>query len=344
MKRELIDNMEYEHIKDEAAKWFARLNDPKCPADEKEKFQHWLRDDPLHPIAYELCESVWHISADLADDPSIQKEVELARQSLRNTNKDQSRPRYSVTGLRFFQYAAVFMLVAILVIANTNTADVYNTDIGEQRLITLADGSTAMLNTDTVLKTLITDKKRELRLMKGEAYFDVAHDKERPFKVLAGGNIVRALGTEFNVALEEQEITVAVTEGQVAIETYKPLEGNQLVAKIKPGEEISYHKNGPKPEIKIADLERISAWQTHKIYFKSDRLEDAIKEYNRYIKSNIQIVDEELKNQLITGIFNVGDLESFLFTLEQALDARVIKERNRILVLKKQQWAQQQEG
>ena len=340
---EPTNNTPHQQIKDEAAEWFAKLNNPTCSTELEHAFQQWLKTDPLHASAYEQCKTIWIMSNELINDPDIQRELTLAKHNPENSTVAQPISHASTRRLRYMQYAATVFIAVTLAIATTYLpADKYSTQVGEQRLVKLTDGSTAMLNTDTVITVHFDKQKREIKLEKGEVYFDVMHDSQRPFEVLAAGNTVRALGTEFNVALNEQEITVAVTEGLVAIETHNPANQDpQIIAKIKPGEAIKYTKNGPTPIIQTANLERISAWKVHKIYFNADRLQDAVKEYNRYFKGTIQIADDELKDQLITGVFNIGDIESFLFTLEHALDARIVKDQNRILVLKKNYWPKQ---
>jgi transmembrane sensor len=320
-----------DRIREEAALWFAKLTSPLRSAETEHQFQQWLNANPAHAPAYERCKSVWLLSNDLLTDANIQRELALAKQGLHGSATAQ-HGRWS----KFAQYAAIFFIaVGLFFVGSQMPSNEYSTQIGEQRLIKLADGSTAMLNTNTVLQVDISSTHRKIQLLQGEAYFDVAHDSARPFEVLAVGSIVRALGTEFNVAISDREIAVSVTAGRVAVETQNPQQQRQIIAEINPGEAVKYNKDGPPPQIQAANLNRIAAWQARKIYFKADRLQDAVKEYNRYIEQPMQILDEELQDQLITGIFNIGDLDSFAFSLEQALDAQVIKEKNRILIVKK---------
>jgi transmembrane sensor len=308
--------------------WFAKMTSPVRSAATEHQFQQWLNADPAHAPAYERCKSVWLLSNDLLTDADIQRELALAKQGLHGTQHG----RWS----KFAQYAAVLLIaVGLFFVGSQMPSNEYSTQIGEQRLIKLADGSTAMLNTNTVLEVDIGDTHRKIQLLQGEAYFDVAHDSARPFEVLAAGSIVRALGTEFNVSISDREIAVSVAAGRVAVETQNPLQQRRIIAEINPGEAVKYSKDGPRPHIQAANLNRIAAWQERKIYFKGERLQDAVKEYNRYIEQPMQIADNDLQDQLITGIFNIGDLDSFAFSLEQALDAQVIKDKDRILIVKK---------
>ena len=211
----------------------------------------------------------------------------------------------------------------------------FSTRVGEQRLVQLPDGSTAMLNTDTVISVHYSGKKRRIRLRQGEAYFDVHKDNQRPFEVSAAGSVVRALGTEFNVAIREQTLSVDVADGVVELRSKNPLNTDQsIITEIREGEAVNYKKGDEATKVEAARLARISAWQTRKIYFDADTLADAVAEYNRYITEKITVVDNELNQQRITGIFHLGDLDTFIFSLEQALNARVERSGKNILVMK----------
>src|SRR6202034_3836256 len=93
------------------------------------------------------------------------------------------------------------------------------TAAGQHRDVTLADGSIVSLNTNTIVETDLSRKLRQIYLRKGEAHFQVAHDRSRPFLVHAGDAVVRAVGTEFEVRLrEDKHVEVLVNEGRVEVQ------------------------------------------------------------------------------------------------------------------------------
>lgn len=240
-------------------------------------------------------------------------------------------------GGSWFAYA-VFLLVfgsgLIFSIYYLNEEE-FITRVGEQRLVQLPDGSAAMLNTDTVISVHYSGKKRRVRLRQGEAYFDVNKDNQRPFEVLAAGSIIRALGTEFNVAIREQAVWVDVADGVVELKSKNAANADQLiVTEIREGEAVRYKQGDEATKVETAKLERISAWQTRKIYFDADTLADAVAEYNRYITEKIIVMDDELNQELITGTFHLNDINAFITSLEQTLSARVEQKEERILVMK----------
>lgn len=323
-------------IKAEAAQWFAKLRAPHCDADTQAAFEAWVKASPAHELAYEQCAALWLMTNGLRADEDIKRELDAARSQveLAHGRKDQ-RKFYQPTIKKLVQIAALVLIgIGFIISANLFEEDGYSTGVGEQRLIQLADGSTAMLNTDTKIHVNFSNGRRRIELVQGEAYFDVAKDPKRPFEVLAANNVVRAVGTEFNVALLDHLLSVDVAEGVVAFEAIA--ENKQaLTTHINVGERIAYHKGDKSTTIEAAHLERISAWQEHKIYFNGSNLAEAVTEYNRYTKDTITIVDEVLSQQKITGIFNVGDLDTFIFSLEQALNVRVERKPGKVLLMKK---------
>jgi transmembrane sensor len=112
---------------------------------------------------------------------------------------------------------AVHILRPLLPVRAVADSQFYSTDIGEQRPVALADGSTVLLNTDSRLQVEYDAERREVHLLQGEAYFEVAHDSDKPFLVFVGSNIVRAVGTSFTVHIKKLDIEVIVTEGAVEV-------------------------------------------------------------------------------------------------------------------------------
>lgn len=320
---------------DEAASWFSKLHSSVNSIELEEEFRSWLDEDPAHLLAYEQCKTIWMMTGELQDDDDIQREITDTRQFVSSDNRSNSRlksasfPRFAT---KFGMAAAILLMFfgAIFVALSPNG---YETNIGEQRLVSLPDGSTVMLNTDTRITYKYSNKKRAIFMPKGEAIFSVKKDKNRPFEVYPTVGVVRAIGTEFNVSIRANQVEVSVLEGIVAVETEhkdQPLKPAQTEISI--GQAVRCDLDGNLSKIEDVDMERISAWRDGKIYFKSDKLTDAIDEYNRYTTKRITLNSERLKDELITGIFEIGDTESFLFALKQTFDISVVNKEEQIFI------------
>jgi transmembrane sensor len=330
----------HQQAMDSAANWFSRMRSPVKSTRLEEEFRAWLEEDPIHALAYEQCETIWTMTSELRNDEDIKQEIaktrEIANLNTGNQGNQGIQGSSVLSGLMtgFGKAAAVLLLmVGVLYMTKTVEPDKYYTDIGEQRLLVLPDDSTAILNTDTSLITQYNEQTRRIVLEKGEAYFDVKTDKDRPFEVHAIGGIVRAVGTAFNVAIQKEGVSVTVIEGTVVIETDRKKDyAQQVLVEIEPGQAVKFHSDGFVSEIAAVDLKRISAWRDRKIYFNSDRLVDAIEEFNRYTRKKIILKSDALRDKLITGVFNIGDTESFVFALEQAFNISVVRIEESILL------------
>lgn len=321
--------------KQEASEWFAKTRAGRMSEAEYQEFQEWLQASATHEFAYEQCKTIWSLSNALFEDDEIQAELTKAKAQVKRNNKVVPLPlrlwKSTRESLKVGMQIAALFIVAVGVYLTTATwnSTTYSTNVGEQRLIQLEDGSTALLNTNTRLRVRYSSAARHIQMDYGEAFFSVSKDVERPFEVTYNDNIVRAVGTAFNVAAISQKLNVDVTEGIVEIEAPDA----HIVATMNAGEAVSILHDVPTPIKRTADSERISAWHQRKIYFDNVRLEDATKEYNRYSNSTMRVVDQELKDQRISGIFDIGDVDTFVFTLETALNAHVIKNKRSILVM-----------
>ncbi len=342
-------------IKAEAAEWFAKLRAPDCSAETQQDFAQWCNAEPLHELAYEQCRALWSMMNGLSADADIQRELNLARQALQPVSFSAKIKLWLGTTLlgakllrakllepklltpKFASFALVLMLgVGLAYNLISFSSEHYETHVGEQLVVQLADGSTVTLNTDTEIKVNFSAKKRRVDLMKGEAYFSVSKDRQRPFEVVTASGLVRAVGTEFNVAVFNHELLVDVAEGIVQLEAATKFNPNpQVLTEIKIGEAVKFHHGDNQATIEKANLARISAWKANKIYFNANTLAEAATEYNRYIKERIVVVDNELNEQRITGIFNLGDIDTFVFSLEQGLNVRVERKQGLILVMRK---------
>ena len=323
-------------IKDAAAIWFSRLRDPVKSVDLGNEFKAWLDEDLLHALAYEQCKTAWTLSKELDRDADVQSEIVQARKKLNSRfNHSWSSALFRTWKVNSAKLAAVvsILLLGFFYMATVVQPDEYHTNVGEQRLLMLPDGSTAMLNTDTSLLTGYNDYSRRIVLQKGEAYFEVKPDANRPFEVHVNNSIVRAVSTEFNIAIQNEAISVTVAKGAVIIEMEdKETNTAQILAEVELGQVIKYRTDGSLNEVVTADLERISAWRDRKIYFNSDKLIDAINEYNRYSSEKIILQEVSVQEQLITGVFYINDMESFIFALERAFNMVAIRRGGSILL------------
>jgi transmembrane sensor len=199
----------------------------------------------------------------------------------------------------------------------------FRTALGEQRSVLLADGSRATLNTASIIEVVLRKGRREVRLVQGEALFEVAHDAARPFVVRAGNALLKDVGTQFNVDIRSNGTTVTVVEGQVAVDSAATSEsaaaraahgvGDTVDALIlRANDRVVVTPAGVGAPQRGINVAASVAWTQRQLMFEHRSLSEVAEEFNRYNKDRIDIDSAELKRQEVTGVFDAKDPASFV--------------------------------
>lgn len=204
------------------------------------------------------------------------------------------------------------------------------TQRGEIRLIPLQDGSTMTLNTDSAARVKYRDDRRLIELIRGEAFFSVARDAQRPFQVEVAGRRLTTVNGAFRVSrLTDAPVVVTVQQGRLDLAggVRRPLvlDANsraELVADAPP----AVQKISPR------EVERDLAWREGKIAFRGDTLEDAARAFARYGDPRVTIADPALAREPITGLFAANDPAGFSRTVAFALDATATRRGDEIVL------------
>lgn len=313
-------------IRAEAASWVTRLHGPDRNADVEAGLKRWLAQDPAHAKAFELATEVWQETAELpADLPK--RTLPADRTGLR------SRLRPVLASAATIGVGAVGLFLYVHFIAETT----FTTGVGEQRTVTLSDGTRVELNTRSALTVKYSERMRQVILKGGEAYFDVATNKERPFIVVAGGREVIALGTEFLVRRDADEITVTLLEGRVAvapaIEAEAQRKAGSDVLVLQPGQRLRLADISP-PVLDLPSMEKVTAWQRGQVIFEDTPLAEAMAEFNRYNATRIELESDELARIRVGGTFRVGDVSSFAHAVADSHALEVIDRGQRVLLIR----------
>jgi transmembrane sensor len=192
----------------------------------------------------------------------------------------------------------------------------YETDIGERRIVALPDGSHVSMDSDSKVRVKYYKTARTLTLDRGRARFDVAHDPNRPFTVTAGPETVVAVGTSFNVERLQSTVLITLIQGQIVIKDDASTglaaagHGPDQSISLKAGEQLVVPRNLRRAVV-TADLQVATAWETGHLVFRDELLSDAVARVNRYIGKPV-IVDPSLAPIRISGVFNAGDVGSFV--------------------------------
>ncbi|MGE5501128.1 MAG: FecR family protein [Ignavibacteriales bacterium] len=196
---------------------------------------------------------------------------------------------------------------------------VYRTAVGERSTVTLPDGSVATLNTDTVLRVAYRDSVRGVQLVRGQALFEVAHAKARPFEVYAGDRVITAIGTTFDVRLDGGKVKVALLEGKVRVqERAKPAVAPTPQLVMAPGELLEARPAEPM-KVRNEDLSLETSWRSGVLVFDETPLAQAVAELNRYSDRHLIVDDPGLGAFHVSGVFKTGDVDRFARTVAEIL-------------------------
>ncbi|MEJ1960795.1 MAG: FecR domain-containing protein [Gammaproteobacteria bacterium] len=206
----------------------------------------------------------------------------------------------------------------------------YQTRIGEHRVITLADGSTVHLNTQSRLESRYTRGARDLDLASGEAFFIVAHDSRRPFRVHTSAATVQAIGTRFNVDTHGPRMVVSVLEGKVQLALADASSGDELTrfTPLIAGQSMEIQRVQRSADLHVTTLtsealERRVAWMSGLLTFDHETVLNVVAEMNRYNRQQIVISDPQIEGVQVGGQFKATDPRTFLRGLQYSMNAEV---------------------
>ncbi len=218
---------------------------------------------------------------------------------------------------------------------STDHASSYSTRIGALSTVPLSDGSKITLNTDSEIHVALQPTLRRVKLDQGEVFFDVSKDATRPFVVDVADKRVTAVGTQFSVRRDHEDIRVFVAEGRVSIESRDDSSKGARI-QVPAGSEARTSETRvlveqPAP----AQVEQLLSWRTGHIIFRDTALADAVADFNRYSTRKIVIEDPAIAGIRIGGNFRSGDVDAFLWLLHNGFPINVEQRGNRIVLTRR---------
>jgi transmembrane sensor len=325
-------------LRQQAIDWLVRLRSDDIGETEIVAFADWLAQDHTHSEAFVEAESLFDNMVLAAKNPAFDAQTQADSSDWENAgaNPVKLRPkhpsvrrttlRWMVTSLAL---AAVWLFVVMLVIPTqshllNNYLSDYHTETGELREIQLADGSHILLNTNSAVSVDLKATVRQITLHHGQARFAVAKDAQRPFEVISGGLVVRALGTVFEVYKRSGQVSVTVQEHAVAVllQSEAGKAGRVQPVNVQQGQQLHYHSGGTLQKPEAVELSQSTAWQQHRLFINDRPLGELIGELGRYRVGRIFLSDEKLENLRVTGVFSLDNPDETLSSVRKALDLK----------------------
>lgn len=306
--------MSVERIEQQAAQWLQRREQPGWSDGDQAALDAWLDEATEHKLAYWRLEHGWAKVGRLAALREVPPPNHTSRRRLRLW-----KPAAIAASLA----AAVAVGLLSLDILPDRGREHYETSVGGRQTLPLRDGSRVELSTDTRMRAAVTDDVREVWLDRGEAYFEVRHDAQRPFVVWAGERKVTVLGTKFSVRRDGDEVRVAVAEGRVRVEPTK------VDAPMRPEVlgrgDIAVAKGVSTlvAAASVAQVENALSWRRGMLSFDQATLAEAAAEFNRYNATKLVLGDPGVAQIRIGGTFEAENADAFARLLGSAYGLRV---------------------
>jgi len=377
-------------ILDEASNWFVDFRVGDVDSTARERFDQWLRQSPEHIRAYMEIAKTYVEFAALSPERQIdvQELVAYARSGGNVVPLDTatrpaqplsaaaepnwplhaerkgapelhapsgvSRPRGAWIGRKSLaaSVAMASLAATFLIWVTLYRYPTYTTQIGQRLSITLEDGSTIELNARSKVRIRFSKVERDVELIDGQALFEVAKDKARPFSVRSGETLVRAVGTEFDVYRKKNGTTVTVIEGSVAVltprapssnvpdpnnapvDTSASLETGSPAVFVSAGEQVIVsHRVVRAPQ--RADVAVATAWTQRRLVFDDSALSDVIEDFNRYNTRQLVIEDPQLNDFHVSGVYSSTDPASLIRFLRAQPGVEVIEADEEVRITKK---------
>lgn len=301
-------------IDDQAAAWAARTMSGSMTKEEENALEAWLLADQRHRIAYD---EYMHISerASIAADVTAEESLENELESLAAASSARQKWYVAVPALAASVAAVAFLVNIILVPSESYLT--YATMRGENKTVDLADGTMIALNTNTEIEVLIDANQRSVRLIKGEALFDVARDPKRRFVVTSETAQTSVLGTRFNFYEKPGGTIVSVLSGVVEVGS---AENDSTPVTLIAGQEVAITQ--ARPEIREFQPNSVTSWQRGLSYHENAPLSQVVADLNRYFDTELVIGDGALNDIPVTGGFDVRDQAVAIESLNIALSLR----------------------
>ena len=306
-------------IEEEASRWFYQQLDRPLSASEEARLQQWL-EEPSHAAEYARVQAIWQDMEQLPLRAMLNTTAPARSPAAARAASTARAPRRWMLG------GAIAAGLTCLVWAIGMYLPLENLDVRtgghETRVTTLTDGSRITANVATHLRIRTMLLRRTVALEEGEAFFEVAPNRHRPFEVATSQARVRVTGTAFNVLALPARLEVAVSSGQVEVFTRRE---NSDMNVLRQGETASIHYDGDNPNVVTAKRapSEAGAWRDGILVVHQETLATVMQKMARYLPVAVTFDDEQAGSYLLSGTIDIRRPRDFMRNLPLLAPVRV---------------------
>lgn len=326
-------------LQDQAIAWVVRAHASDMSDDDIIALTAWLESEPEHQAAFDAAERAWvgELSAPVVNAPRVKGDViDLAAARQRRNAGSRRGQRGMGSSWLFGSLAAGLAVLALLPVLGTlNKPVLYQTSVGQTREVVLKDGTRLHLNSDTRIAVRFSSTKRDITLDRGELALDVVHDANRPLSVMAGDQVLRDVGTVFDVLRHDGAVTVTVKSGAVAL-----LHKGEAVQDPAPqsilhaGDQAVIDEASGRAERLKVPTGPVFDWERGQVVYRNRSLAYVVGDLNRYFAKPIE-VDAEAGKLNVTAVLTLDSEASVVRHLQDFLPVEATETDKAIRLRKK---------
>lgn len=328
-----------------------RSQDKDFTRQDKKLMAVWLEEDMANREAFEEMGGVWEHIGVLGHVFAPEKEYKRPeifvrqRKAERFTGLKALLSWFSGSSKKVALAGGALALLVLLCLPGLKTyfseqpetIHAYKTKIGEQKTLTLSDGSVLKMNVKSALSVLISNRQRQVELRHGEVFFMVTVDPDRPFEVRIPNGLVRVMGTAFNVRSRSGRVAVDVERGRVLVKDAPKGPGDMRAGGVTLAADqgVNIDSSGRLSRLRPSDMKQVLAWQNRQAVFKNTPLGEVLQELELYHDVRVKLALTELKAKGITGIFDMHDLDQTLEVIMAATSLQSKRQADGTIILYK---------
>lgn len=295
-------------VREQAVDWLVRLTGDPFNEELQLAFERWSAEDPRHAEIFARAQrAVGDATLLIRREPEFAQRAVAASENRRKTPASLAIILAASAGAFLALDGAMWMRADVIA------------DKGERPILRLDDGSTLQLNAQSAVAYHFTPGERRIVLLRGEAFVQVAADKDRPFVVEAGAGTTTALGTAFDVNLTDDGASVTVLEHAVSVAT----DAGTPPRRVEINQQVSYNHEGRLGDIKPVDPLLATAWRDGRLVFDGRTISSVVEEIGRYIPGKVLIADAAVGSRRVSGSFDLSDPVIALEGLADAFNIKV---------------------
>lgn len=308
----------------DATDWFILLQEDPADEDLRRRIDAWRSSSDLNEAAWHATERTAEVASAMTPAHADEWGPELLRRRAKAPHRNEPGTRrlprrvvgLSLAGLAFAACLAMLAMPSLLIRVQADQT----TSVAEQRVLDLQDGSRITLAPSSAIAVELHSDERRIRLLEGQAFFEVHPDPGRPFRVDARGVETSVLGTSFEVRLDAGAVTVAVQEGIVQVAAGR--EGRRSAESLRAGDTLRFNPEGSFQR-STEPPGSMAAWRQGQLTSHDRPLGEAVDMLRRYYGGSIVVTDDALSARTVTGVYNLADPEEALRGMVQTHGGKV---------------------